>query len=102
MITEKKFIELMTKFKQLSEDEDNMHNAMRRLDPDFGGFNLSRYSDILLELLKLLVNDEADWISWYVYEKNWGKEKKLTCYDKNNKKLPSNTLKDLYNLITKR
>lgn len=100
-ITLEQFTKLMVEFKQLLEDEREVHVALQKLSPDFGGFYLSRYSELFLEMLKLLTDDgESDWIGYYIYELEWGKKYHKGCItDKNKKDIPLKTIKDLYNII---
>lgn len=98
-ISLEQFTELIKNYKQLRDDEECVHQAMKKLSPDFGGFYLCRYTELFDKMLKLLMNDKNEWISWWMYEKEWGTKKKFDCYDKNKKLIPSTTIKDLYNLI---
>lgn len=55
--------------------------------------------DLIVKLLERLMNDKWHSISWWIYEKDFGKAKKLTYKDANNKIIPTTTIKDLYNLL---
>ena len=58
------------------------------------------YSELCVRLLEKLVDDEdAGWISWWLWENEMGKGE-LQVFDKNDKEIPSQTIKDLWNLIT--
>jgi hypothetical protein len=101
MITLEQFTKLMVEFKKLQDDEHAVHDAMQKLSPDFGGFYLSRYSELFTRMIKMLTGDgDADWIGYYIYELEWGKKYHKGCITDNKKKdIPLKTIKDLYNII---
>jgi hypothetical protein len=95
------FLKLMKDYKQLIDDIDNVHNAMKKLDPDFGGFCISRVEEFCSKVIKLSFDDKFEWISYYMYDLEWGKKyKKGSVTDKNGKNIPLKTLEDLYKLLT--
>ena len=50
--------------------------------------------------LQRLVNDKNDWISYYIYERDWGKEEGDCVFEhKTGEPIPLKTLEDLWNLI---
>lgn len=55
---------------------------------------------LAVNLLEKLTNDESEWISWWIWEKDFGTNEKLKVYDKNNNEIPSTTIKDLWDIIT--
>lgn len=55
--------------------------------------------DLIVKLLEKLMDDKWNNISWWIYEKDFGKAKKLTYKDANKKIIPTTTIKDLYNLL---
>lgn len=59
------------------------------------------YESRYLELLKDVFNDDGDWISYWVYELDFGrKARKNSITDKDGRNIPIKTMKDLYNLLT--
>lgn len=94
------FIKLMKEFIQLHKDEDNLDNAFRKFDPDFGHFTLGRYESLFVKTISEAMNDKYDNISYWIYDCNMGKDaKKDSVTDKNGKGIPIKTLSNLYNLI---
>ena len=53
----------------------------------------------IIDVISEIVEDNNKWIEWYVYDKNWGTDARLTGTDKNGNEIPSDTLEDLWNLI---
>ncbi|MCP6727365.1 MAG: hypothetical protein KJI69_05150 [Patescibacteria group bacterium] len=96
----KDFIAALKIIKSLTDDVEEVHLAMKKLDPDFGGFFISRIDTALLDMLKLVTNDKHNWISYYIYDLEWGtKWKKGTVTDKEGRDIPMKTMNDLYNVM---
>lgn len=56
--------------------------------------------DNYIEMLQRLVNDKNEWISYYIYERNWGKEEGDCVFEhETGEPIPFKTLEDLWNLI---
>lgn len=56
--------------------------------------------ELFPKMLAELTYDSSDWISYYIYELNWGESwKEGMVTDKNGKDIPLKTTKDLYNLL---
>lgn len=99
-MNKKEFTDTLKNIKSVIDDIGGVHNALRKLDPDFGGFYLSRVETVLLDMLKKLTDDKYDWIGYYVYELEWGKKwKRGTITLKNKKDVPLKTMSDLYDII---
>jgi hypothetical protein len=99
-VSKEKFIDLMTRFKETQDAEAEVHIAMKKLSPYFGGFYLSKCDDLMLECIKLAMEDEYDWISYFVYDLQWGKNpNKLYATDKFGKKIRLKTFGDLYQIL---
>ena len=59
--------------------------------------------DILLEIIVDAMDDsESDWISYYIYELEWGENPSgLKIYKEDGKtEIPLETLEDLWNILT--
>ena len=95
------FKQIIQELVSLKNDEDNLNNAFRKLDTDFNYISFGRHEALIIKCLKEAINDEADWIGYWLYERDMKFTKKNIIEDKNGKKLPLRNLDDLYNLITK-
>jgi len=103
MMKKQIFIKLMTELIKIKKDEDNLNNAFRKFEPDFNFISFGRYQTLIVNTLKEAINDEHDWISYWLYELNNGKEaKKNTVTNENGKNISIKTLNDLYNIITEK
>ena len=57
----------------------------------------------LLDLMTDIFEDKEDWIGYYVFELNWGKEYEPgKVKDEDGNDIPLATLEDLYNILTKK
>lgn len=90
----------MKEWEQLDIDEHGVQKAMEKLEPDFNFFCMGRWHTLLGKVLKDATNDTSDWIQYYVYEMNWGRNwKKGTCTLADGTDLPIGTIEDLWDRI---
>lgn len=102
MLSKQDFIKTMIELKKLDEDIRDVDLALKKLDPDFGGFYISRCTTLIVDCLKSAMNDKDDWISYYIYELEWGNKWKKGTVTDNKKDIKLKTLDDLYNYIIKK
>ena len=63
------FISTMAKIEELHHEQEMFNDVLKRLDPEFGGGYInSKAIDTLVNLLKVLVDDEYDNIGYYIWE----------------------------------
>ena len=100
MINKKEFIKLMIDYISLKADEDNLDNAMKKFDPDFGSFACMRYDTLFITALEYAMEDkENQWISYWVYELDCGKKATKDSVSIEGKNKPIKTLSNLWDLI---
>lgn len=73
MISKEKFIGYMESYRELTDIEEILNSAVKLFCPDFNNFYLDKHSSLILNMLKDLVDDTYDYIDYYIYELNWGK-----------------------------
>jgi len=100
-MTYKTFNNLITRLIEIRRDGENLNKALRRFSPDFNCLYFSKQEDLIIDCLKELMGDENDWIGYWLYELNYGKEVKKDSVSIKGKNIPIKTIKDLYNLLTK-
>ena len=88
---------------KLDEDMRRVHDAMQILDPDFGGFCISRVESALIDLLYDVMGDTCDtWISYWIYDLDYGKNwKPDSVKEKDGTVIPLKTAEDLYTHLIK-
>lgn len=102
MIPKEQFCVLLREYEQLVKDRVVAHEAMRTLDPDFGGLHLSRHENMIVGLLQKLMDDEGrdSWICYWIYETDFGKKDLLvSCLECQNE-LYLRTPEMLYDFMT--
>ena len=94
LISVKKVIEAQ---KSVSEAFDKLEEVLGvRSDSEF--FNTYwKAIELCIEAVSIAVGDEQDWISWYIYDNEYGKKKMKAGYDGKLKKIGA--IKDLVKLI---
>ena len=93
----KKFQEVKTEIKRINEVvySSSLNNSL-----DTMPIGIDALETLWLDTIKTAVNDKGDWISYWIYELDFGKKaKKGTVQDGDGKNLPIKTISDLYNLI---
>lgn len=71
MISKQSFVNTMTKLEELEKKMDKVDVALRELSPDFGGFYVPDVLDITVGLLEEIFNDTEEWISYFLFERDW-------------------------------
>ena len=99
-MTKEQFIRLMEAIKERYYTIERIYD---KLDDVFGSVGDSFINETsitpIIDVVSEIVEDNNKWIEWYVYEKNWGTDERLTVTDNNGNEIPSVTLEDLWNLI---
>lgn len=95
------FIELMNRYIELGEDVEKVDTALKTLSPDWGRFSIHRADQLILDLLKITMNDRYEYISYWLFELDKGKLwTKNSVRDENGNTVKLKTLSDLYDVIT--
>ena len=99
-MTKEQFIRLMEVIKERYYKIEEIYD---KLDDVFGSvgdlFIYETSMTPIIDVITEIVEDNNKWIEWYVYDKNWGTDERLTVTDNNSNEIPSETLEDLWNLI---
>lgn len=100
-MTKQKFKELMTELLEIKQAENNLNKAFKAFEPDFNYICFGRYETLVVNSIKEAMNDRYDWIGYWLYECDCGKEyKTYKVTTKDGKHIPLKTLDDLYKLLT--
>lgn len=101
-LTLEQFKAHINEIRKLDRDIERIHKAFRILDPDFGGFRIGRFETAMLDLLKSAMGDEHDWIAYWVYDLDWGKNwKPQSVTEKDGSSVRMKTAEDLYKYLIK-
>lgn len=100
-MTKERFVEYMTEFEELKKIESNISKAFQELDTDFNFISFGRYERLVTRLLEESMNDKDEWISWWIYEADFGKNVRIADSVKSSGvKIPVRTSGQLYDLLT--
>lgn len=93
------FKKYLDSIKNLWDFEDEMNTVIRTHGGDDCSIWPSGWTDIL-SLLEFIFNDKEEWISYWIYELDWGKEYEDDMIkDENGLSVKLQTEKDLYHLL---
>lgn len=102
MITKKQFITIITAIEEQHKLEQEFADALDKiLDGNFVPMLSANLENSIMTVVKELFEDNADWISWWMYEKDFGKRKDMSASYKNGKKIKLDTVDDLYKFLIK-
>lgn len=106
MIDKENFIAIINKLKKVNDFVYETNKKARELDDaiisDFyNTMSLSiSHENIVVELLEDIFNDK-DTISWWLYEKDYGRNLELKIWDETGKEIDLSTADKLYNYLVK-
>lgn len=97
------FIQIMKLIKDQHDHDIKCSEAFKTILPhDFiSNYDNHYLMDALLLLLKSIYNDTGQWIEYYIYDKDFGRNTKLKVWDEDDKEIPLTTFEDLYNMLIK-
>lgn len=97
---DKKLLELgIKKLKELRRIEEKINSSLKLLYPEMNFFCLGKIESDYLILLKKACGDTHDWISYFVYDCEFGK-KAMKVNMPNGKTIKMKSVKDLYYVMT--
>lgn len=102
VITKKLFIEVISALKKQSDHDSKCTDAFNIILPEdrVVGYDNNIIMLQLITLLKLSFKDDSDWIDYYIYEIDFGRDYVEGCVlSKEKKPIPLATPSDLWNLL---
>ena len=105
IIIKEEFVDIMQRLKQVNDFVIETNEKARKLNDaiisDF--FNASSLSvsheTTVVRLLKMMFNDHDDLISWWIYEKDYGRNKNIRIWDRLSNEIDVSTADKLYDLL---
>lgn len=101
IITKKQFVEMINGFELIYRKEEKISDFLyKELECSIMVTPSNNYQELFLDLMKLIMNDDGDWISYYIYDLDFGSNyRDGTIIDKDNKDIKLRTASDLYDLL---
>lgn len=103
-LTFSKFKQTLEKMKDISDAEDTINKLCIDLNRKHKECSQTGHlpdmaSDVVY-LLEIILDDKAGWISYWVWEKDFGRREDLKAYEQDDTEIPLNTIEDLWTLLT--
>ena len=98
-MTKQQFTKIMEELISIKNDESKLNDAFKKFEPNFSYISFGRYESLIVETLEIAMNDTAEWISYFLYERKCKFTNEKIIKNKNGKNVPLRNYNDLYNLI---
>jgi hypothetical protein len=95
------FTKYLKELVAIKEAEEGVNTALKKFDRGWNWFSLGRYETLVVDILKEAMDDKDDWIGYWIWELDCGKEAKRNTITLNGKNIPIKTISDLYNILQK-
>lgn len=100
-MTYNQFERALNSLKAFEKEQDKLKAVLQAISPtgtgavEFGNQLIDDY----IELIEIAMKDECEFVSWFVFENDWGAKKHEAGLA--GELTPIETIKDLYDLISK-
>ncbi len=101
MISKETFVKTINALQELDNKMSAVDYAMKCLDNDFCGFYMTEPFDIVISLLEESLNDSENWVSYFVYERNWLENFEVGDIVVDNNHVIINNWEDVYDFVVK-
>ena len=103
-ITRKQFIQTIEALERQNRHDSKCSDALEKVFPDSEIilYDNSRIVSQTIKLLEELTNDKNEWIQYFIFEKDFGKNYKAgDVFDEEGKEIPLAKKTDLWRLLNK-
>lgn len=104
MISKERFVRVLEFIKKMHGVEDDVNDIFQRNNMEFSSISYCEYENELFELLCDCMNDTSDWISWWIYDMNCGRDVDngvLVAEDEKGTEIDLTTPEKLYDYLAK-
>ena len=98
MISKNNFINYLAKLEKTNKIYDAINEAGKELDM-FEIYDCE-YSTVIIDILQEVFNDESEWITYFIYDLDFGEKWRKGCVTDNGEDVPLRNAGDLYDLLT--
>lgn len=99
-LSEEQFVEYIEFLKERRDAEERINQMLTEEFEDSIFFPYTRFETILIQLLSQVMNDRDDWIGYFCWERDFGRDCKLgDVQDADGSPIPLSTPQDLYKLL---
>ena len=101
MITLEQFKSALSDIKRFQEAEDSINDGFKKLGQD-SRIMITEPESVVVRLLEAIFNDRGEWISYFLYQLDWGKKYEDGCItDIDGSFIRLSTIEELYNFLVK-
>jgi len=101
MITLEQFKSALFDIKRFQEAQDSINDGFKILGQD-SRIMITEPESVVVRLLEAIFNDKGEWISYFLYQLEWGKKYEDGCvFDVDYSYIRLNTIKELYDFLVK-
>jgi hypothetical protein len=98
MISKDTFVKAISSIEELNKKNDDAYTALEALGIEVS-IIVNPLEELVIDLLKESLNDQYEWIEWFVYENDFG-NRNMKCTSKEGYTIKTDTAEDIYDLIT--
>lgn len=101
MITIEQLTDNIEFLKERHKQIDAINEQLEGFNPDFPTYFPSDdiMEDKLVESLERELGDDCHWLSYYIYDLDFGRREDIAVWDENDKPIPLHTVQELLDLI---
>lgn len=96
MINKENFIMYMDRIKNLRTIEENINEAGRKIDLFI---SFAEHEQLVVDILRDSFDDQEEWISYFVYELDFGAKWHPMCITANGIDVPMSNAGELYDVL---
>jgi hypothetical protein len=97
MISKENFVKYINKLKELNEIESNINEAAKGIE--FFDISFIEHESLIVNILEDAFNDESKWISYFIYDLDFGSTWHKNCITFEGKDTPMRNAEELYDVL---
>lgn len=104
MISKERFVRTLEFIKKMHGVEDDVNDIFQRNNMEFSSISYCEYENELFELLSDCMNDTGNWICWWIYDMNCGRDVEngvLVAEEEDGREIDLTTPEKLYDYLAK-
>lgn len=100
ILTKKEFVDYIDFIKERDEKMEQINNLFTEEFEDSVFYPYFKYEAKLVGLLKTVMRDKGEWIDYFIYERDYGRDLKFgDVMDSDGTPIPMSTAEELYDFL---
>lgn len=104
-ISFEQFKSILEKIRDIKDAETQVNNICRNLNYKYKEYAQAGYlpnmSSDIITLLEIVLDDKGEWISYWCWEKDFGRRTDLNVYESDGTVIPMTTIEELWAFLLK-